>query len=64
MLDIFVNLPLVTEEAATRTATRDLVTRLFEGSTYGLVAYLVRNERLSRKELDRIRKLIQKGERK
>ncbi len=59
----FVFYPLVTEEANTRSATRDLIARVFDGSPSGLVAYLVKNERLSRKELARIRKLIQEGKR-
>ena len=58
----FVFRPLVTREATTRSATRDLVSRVFDGSAYGLIAYLVRNERMSREELDEIRKLIRKGE--
>ncbi len=55
----FIFYPLVTEETITRSATRELVTRLFDDSPAGLVAHLVKNERLSRKELDQIRKLIE-----
>jgi len=58
----FIFYPLVSEESVTESATRDLVARVFDGSTYGLMAYLVRHEGLSREELDQIRKLIRKGE--
>jgi BlaI family penicillinase repressor len=54
----FVFFPLVHEEKVAQTATRELVERVFGGSAAGLVAYLVQKERISRKELDEIRKLI------
>ncbi len=55
----FVFRALVTEEAVTHSATHDLVARLFDGSPSGLVAHLVKNERLSSEELDRIRKVVE-----
>ena len=58
----FVFYPLMTEEQVTRTATHDLLSRVFDGSAYGLVACLVRNENLSSKELERIRQLVHTGE--
>ena len=55
----FVFYPLVQEDKVAQTATRELVERVFGGSAAGLVAYLVQKERISRKELDEIRKLIE-----
>lgn len=55
----FVFYPLVEEEGVAQTATRELVERVFGGSAAGLVAYLLKKERISRKELDDIRKLIE-----
>lgn len=54
----FLFYPLVEEDHVTRDATRDLIERVFAGSVAGLVSYLVREERIPRKELEQIRKLI------
>jgi BlaI family penicillinase repressor len=54
----FVFFPLVEEDKFKRTATRDLVERVFGGSAGTLVAHLLKNENVSRKEIDEIRKLI------
>ena len=54
----FVFYPLVQEETVKRGTTRELVDRVFGGSAAGLVAYLLENERVSHKELARIRALI------
>ena len=54
----FVFFPLVEEEQFKQSATRDLVERVFGGSVGSLVAHLLKNERVSRKELEAIRKLI------
>lgn len=54
----FVFHPLVEEDKVARTATRDLIERVFGGSAAGLVAYLLKQERIPRKELAEIRKLI------
>jgi len=58
----FVFYPCVTENAVTRSATRELMARMFDGSPSGLVAYLVKNEQISKKELDEIKSLIEKGQ--
>lgn len=39
-------------------ATREFIDRFFGSSPGGLVAYLLRNERLDREEIERIRELI------
>lgn len=55
----FVFYPLVTEGRFKQSATRELVERVFGGSVGSLVAHLLKNEDVSRQELDEIRKLIQ-----
>lgn len=54
----FVFFPLVQEHEFKQSATRDLVERVFGGSVGSLVAHLLKNENVSREELDEIRKLI------
>ena len=54
----FVFLPLVEEQQFKRSATRDLVERVFGGSVGNLVAHLLKNEKVSKTEIDEIRKLI------
>jgi BlaI family penicillinase repressor len=55
----FVFFPLVQEDKYRGTATRDLLDRAFGGNVSCLVAHLLKNERLSRKELAEIRDLIE-----
>src|SRR5215467_8151775 len=55
----FIYYPLVPEERVTRSATRELIDRVFGGDAAGLVAYLLRLERIPRKELQGLRKLIE-----
>lgn len=54
----FVFVPLVAEDKFKRRATRDLVERVFGGNVSSLVAHLLKNEDVSREEVDEIRKLI------
>ena len=54
----FVFFPRLEEEQVKRVATRDLLERVFGGSAGGLVAHLLEHERLSRDELDELRRLI------
>jgi BlaI family penicillinase repressor len=56
----FVFRPLVDERSFTRSTTRDLIQRVFGGSAAGLVAHLLREERISKKEIEELRKLIDK----
>jgi BlaI family penicillinase repressor len=60
----FVFTPLVQEDKYRRTATRDLLERAFGGNVSSLVAHLLANERLSRKELSELRDLIDERARK
>jgi len=54
----FVFFPLVKEHAFKQSATRDLVERVFGGSVESLMAHLLKNEKVSREEIEGIRKLI------
>jgi BlaI family penicillinase repressor len=54
----FVFSPRLDEDRVKRTATRDLLERVFGGSVGGLVAHLLKDERLSRSELEELRRLI------
>jgi len=54
----FVFYPLVEEGRFKQSATRELVERVFGGSVGNLVAHLLQNEKVSRKEIDEIRELI------
>lgn len=55
----FVFRPRVQQDKVTKSAARDLVDRMFRGSPTGLIAHLLENERVSKAELERIRKLIE-----
>ena len=54
----FVFFPLVEERKAVRSATRELVDRVFGGSFSGLMAHLLENEKIAKGELEQIKKLI------
>lgn len=54
----FVYWPLLDEESMTRSTTRDLIERVFGGSAVGLMAHLLKEERLSRQEIEGLRRLI------
>jgi BlaI family penicillinase repressor len=54
----FVFFPLVEEDRVKRGATRDLLDRVFAGRAGDLVAHLLRTERLSKAELDELRRLL------
>ena len=58
----FVFFATVSEAEVRRSATRELLSRIFDGSPVGLVAHLVRDEGISRDELARIRRLIDDAE--
>ncbi len=56
----FIFFPLVKHEPVRRSAVRELIDRVFDGSPVGLVACLLRQERLSKAELGEIRELIER----
>ncbi len=56
----FIFFPLVEEQEFKETATRDLVERVFGGNAATLMAHLLNDKKVSRKELDEIRKMINK----
>jgi BlaI family penicillinase repressor len=55
---IFVFKPLSAQTDVSQTATRDLLTRVFGGSVFGLVSHLLKHERVPDDELRRLRALI------
>ena len=52
--------PTVKEEKVKKSAARELIENVFEGSVGGLVSYLLENEKVSSDELAEIRKLLDK----
>ena len=54
----FVFFPVVEQHKARRSATQEFLDRVFGGSTVGLVAHLLEHEKIPRKELEQIKKLI------
>ena len=60
----FIFFPLVKEEEFKNSATRNLVERVFGGNAATLMAHLLNDKKVSRKELDEIRKLINKRSKK
>jgi BlaI family penicillinase repressor len=59
----FVFFPQVKEENFKQSAIRDLVNRVFGGDVGSLVAHLLKNEKVSKKELGEIRRLINERDR-
>ncbi len=55
---VFVFRPLSRQSEVSETAARDLLTRVFGGSVYGLVSHLLKHETISGDELARLRALI------
>ncbi len=54
----FVFFAKLKEDQVKRSATRNLLDQIFGGDVGGLVAHLIRNEGLSRRELDELKRLI------
>ena len=54
----FVFFPQLKEDRVKKTATRDLLERVFGGNVGSLVAHLLSTERLSKMELDELHRLI------
>jgi BlaI family penicillinase repressor len=54
----FVFVPVAKEDKYKRNAAVDLLHRVFGGDMASLMAHLLQSEKVSRKELDEIRKLI------
>ena len=55
---VFVFRPLSRQSEVSESAARDLLTRLFGGSVYGLVSHLLKHESISQDELRRLRELM------
>jgi BlaI family transcriptional regulator, penicillinase repressor len=58
----FIYYPLVQESKITHSVTREIIDRIFDGSAGGLISYLLQNEKISKNELDDIRRLIEEKE--
>lgn len=58
----FVFRPLHEQTDVTTTVARDLLARVFDGSVSGLVAHLLKHERVSPDELARLRRLIDEAD--
>ena len=56
--------PLVKEEKVKKSAARELIESVFQGSAGGLVSYLLEHEKVSSDELAEIRKLVEKKKKK
>jgi BlaI family penicillinase repressor len=54
----FVFEPKVAEDKVRKSATRDLLQQVFGGKASDLVSYLLTNEKVSKAELDQIKKLV------
>jgi BlaI family transcriptional regulator, penicillinase repressor len=54
----FVYRPLYQQSEVAETVTRDLVSRLFNGSAFSLMAHLLKHEEISTEDLTRLRELI------
>lgn len=57
---VFLFVPLYKEDEVTEVATHDLLSRLFGGSVSGLVAHLLKNEKISDEEMKELREMIDK----
>lgn len=55
---VFVFRPLSRQSEVSESAARDLLTRVFGGSVYGLVSHLLKHEHISGDEMRRLRELI------
>jgi len=58
----FVFYSLVEKDKVTISTTREFIKGMFAGSAYGLVAHLLKHEKVASKELARIRRLLEKEE--
>ncbi|HMP80965.1 MAG TPA: BlaI/MecI/CopY family transcriptional regulator [Pirellulaceae bacterium] len=55
----FVFQPTVAEDKVRHSAMRDLLSQVFDGSVSELVAFLLKHEHVSRRELDEIKRMIE-----
>ena len=49
---------LVSEEVATTSATQDLLSRVFQGSISGMVAHVLDSEKVSKEEIERLKRIV------
>ncbi|HET6382868.1 MAG TPA: BlaI/MecI/CopY family transcriptional regulator [Armatimonadota bacterium] len=58
---VFLFRPLYLQEEVAQTAAHDLLTRVFDGSVYGVVSHFLKHETLSPEEKQRLRELIEQS---
>lgn len=58
----FIFYPIVKAEKVTQSALREFIDRIFAGSPSGLVSYLIKHEKISKEDLQKIRQLIKEKE--
>lgn len=59
--DVFYYKPLVTEEEYNEYTTQELIDRLYNGSAKNLVASLLDNKKLNKKDIDELQKMFKVG---
>ncbi|MCQ4925380.1 BlaI/MecI/CopY family transcriptional regulator [Tissierella carlieri] len=59
--EVFYYKPLVTEEEYNEYITQDLIDRLYNGSAKNLVASLLDNKKLNKKDIEELRKMFKVG---
>lgn len=59
--DVFYYKPLVTEEEYNEYTTQELIDRLYNGSAKDLVASLLDNKKLNKKDIDELQKMFKVG---
>ena len=58
----FIFFPLVQADKVTQAAVVEFLDKVFQGSSMGLVSYLIKNEYVPKEELDEIRSIIETKE--
>lgn len=58
----FIFYPVITKDKITRHAFHGFINHIFEGSMEGLVSYIINNEKIPSKELNKIKKLLEEKE--
>ncbi|OZV11754.1 CopY family transcriptional regulator [Tissierella sp. P1] len=60
--EVFYYKPLVTEEEYNEYTTQDLIDKLYNGSAKNLVASLLDNKKLNKKDIEELQKMFKVGE--
>ena len=60
--NLFLYFPLVSEEACLQSESESFLERFFDGSVKTLLVHFVHREKLTRKDIDELRKVLEQGE--